>query len=572
MSKRFPAPSLRALCLTFALPILALPAPFPGEVRAALPDGFVIENAFPGVNFAVPVAFAFLPDGRTLVAEKSGYVRLVLANGTQAPLPFLDLTAPTYNSGDLGLLGLAVDPDFETNRWVYVLYTVDTGADDRYSRLVRYQASLSDPNVADVSTKQVLIGDTWPEGIPTLHTSHSVCSIRFGEDKSLLIGHGDGGRFEAVDAGGQDPGGFGPGKTDPAEDIGAFRARAVVTSMAGKILRLDKETGLGLPSNPFWDGDPGSDASRVWAYGLRNPFRFSLRPGTGSTDPADGDPGTLYIGDVGWNIWEEVNVASTGGTNFGWPCWEGPLNNSLYQNVDETAAGNEDVLCDAGLSGENPSSDSFPVVWWHHSNPSSSNPPGLTALSVTGGVFYEGGSYPAEYVGRYFVGAFVRDWILTMDFDETDAFLHHSIFTDAGDHPVYFDIDPATGDVCYVAIFNGTINRIRYEAPADAPAPVASGATERVRWSSDGAPNPFSDHTALSFVLEREQLTSVDVFDLEGRLVANALTQEARAAGTYQVTWDGMDADGNEAASGVYFMVLRSANGGDTRKVVLARN
>jgi hypothetical protein len=104
--------------------------------------------------------------------------------------------------------------------------------------------------------------------------------VKFMSDGSLVLSHGDGAHSNFVDAGGNDPLGFGPGKFGPEQDLGAFRALEV-TSMAGKVLRIDPETGLGLPDNPFFTGNPADAASRVWALGLRNPFRFTLVPGTG---------------------------------------------------------------------------------------------------------------------------------------------------------------------------------------------------------------------------------------------------------------------------------------------------
>lgn len=116
-----------------------------------------------------------------------------------------------------------------------------------------------------------------------------------------------------------------------AQDIGAYRAQ-YLGSMNGKVLRLDPATGDGVPSNPFFiPGQPRAPQSRVWRVGS-DPFRMTLRPGSGSADPADADPGTLYIGDVGWNLWEELNVASTGGQNFGWPIYEGMVQEAEYLN------------------------------------------------------------------------------------------------------------------------------------------------------------------------------------------------------------------------------------------------
>ena len=107
------------------------------------------------------------------------------------------------------------------------------------------------------------------------------------------------------------------------ENVGAFRSQ-LVDCLNGKILRIDPDTGDGIPSNPFYDpAKPHGAASRVWALGLRNPFRMSLKPGTGSHLRQDGNPGTLYIGDVGWVTWEEQSVVERPGQNFGWPIFEG---------------------------------------------------------------------------------------------------------------------------------------------------------------------------------------------------------------------------------------------------------
>src|SRR4029077_5924437 len=109
----------------------------------------------------------------------------------------------------------------------------------------------------------------------------------WGRDGSLLCSMGDGAQFNGMDDGGQDNQMFGPQKANPYEDVGAFRSQNL-WSMDGKVLRINPADGHGYPSNPFWDGQPMSVRSRTWAYGLRNPFRFAVRPGTGSTNPADG--------------------------------------------------------------------------------------------------------------------------------------------------------------------------------------------------------------------------------------------------------------------------------------------
>src|SRR5690606_22741985 len=105
----------------------------------------------------------------------------------------------------------------------------------------------------------------------------------------------------------------------PEENVGALRSQ-LVNCLNGKVLRIDPATGDGVPGNPFYDANaPRSPKSRVWALGLRNPYRFIRRPGTGSTNPADANPGVFYIGDVGYITWEEMEVCNMAGMNFGWP-------------------------------------------------------------------------------------------------------------------------------------------------------------------------------------------------------------------------------------------------------------
>jgi glucose/arabinose dehydrogenase len=457
--------AIRAVALVVCTALLTPLASPAGAVTA--PPGFVVENAFPGVTFTTPIQTVFLPDGRKLVVEKTGRVWTMLPDGTQLPTPFIDLRTEVLGNWDLGLMCIALDPDFETNRWVYFLYTVDSDYpttidlnNDTFSRLTRYQVSLADPNVVDLTTRQVLIGATWPEGIPSLSNSHTVGALCFGTDKSLLVSTGDGAEFSFVDPGGSNPLGFGPGKNDPAEEMGAFRARSL-NSLCGKVLRIDKETGFGLPSNPYWDGDPISDRSRIWLYGLRNPYRISMRPGTGSTDLGLGNPGTLYIGDTGWFTYEEADVAESGGMNFGWPCEEGPIG-SDYQAVIATASGNTDVLCSAPLIAENPTAPTGPTIWWHHLDPALSNPVGWTGDTSISGPFYDGTSYPLSYRGMYFVGEWEENWINFAGFDAGNNLVSDGVFLTDADGPVDIRQDPLSGDLYYCAIKASEVRRIRF--------------------------------------------------------------------------------------------------------------
>lgn len=472
-----------------------------------VPPNFVVENAVPNVTFEIPTRIAFLPDGRMLVAEKRGRVWMV-ANGVRNPVPFWESEDEVLNEGDRGLLAVAADPGFATNRRVYFLYVVDpdtNGVDsdtDSFGRLTRYTVSTTNPDVVDMSSRTVLIGTGWADAPVVGSTSHSAGDLGFGRDGSLFVSFGDGAHFTGVDAGGLDPPLFEPGRASPLEDIGAFRAQWI-GSLSGKILRIDPGTGHGYPSNPFWDGNPLSVESRVWCYGLRNPFRFARRPGTGHTDPSLGQPGTLYIGDVGWQFWEEHDVARTGGLNFGWPCYEGANPQPSYQ-----AANPAHHSCDSLGLGDDDGVLTGPSVWYHHMNPQSSVPNGLQGNTSIGGAFYTGNIYPPLYQNHYFIADFGWEWIKLAQVDENDNILSVTPFAEAADGPVDIEAHPIVGDLFYVAILAGEVRRIRWTGPfgnnqpplAVAEAMPTSGvAPMDVSFSSAGSSDPDGDPLAVSW-------------------------------------------------------------------------
>jgi glucose/arabinose dehydrogenase len=391
------APSFRRGAWTLVLGATFVISAVPPANAITVPPGFVLDDAFGPETFSSPVQIVFMPDGRKLVVEQGGDVWVMSTPAVRQPTPFIDLTRRVLCRDGRGLLGVALDPDFSTNHWVYFSYTVDPDSngvdtdDEAYARIERYQESVINPDVIDTTTRQVLIGTDWAHGIASADPYHTIGALRFGADKSLLVSSGDGAHFDVTDAGGNDPNQFLPGRTDPAMDIGSFRSQTL-NSLCGKILRIDKETGWGLPSNPYWDGNPVSPRSRSFVYGVRNPYRFVVRPGTGSTNPADGHPGTLYIGDTGWNDYDTDHVA-TGGENFGWPCIEGPGPQPHYQAIVATAAGDTNVLCGAAASTENPTPYSSSPLWWSHTNSALSNPAGWTGHATVGGTFETGGTY-----------------------------------------------------------------------------------------------------------------------------------------------------------------------------------
>jgi glucose/arabinose dehydrogenase len=520
-----------------------------------LPPDFVAENAAPGVAWNTPVNLAFLPDGRMLVAEKRGRVYIV-TNGVRNSTPIWSREAEVLNNGDRGLLSIAVDPNFATNRFVYFLYTVDAdsnnsdSSEDGFGRLTRYALTTGNPPVVDPASRTILMGVNWPNGPLSASTSHTVGQIKFGTDGSLIVTNGDGAQFNTTDAGGNDAGAFGTGKTSSLEDIGAFRSQ-YLPSLAGKVLRINPANGQGYPSNPFWNGNASSVQSRIWAYGVRNSYRFDVRPGTGSANPADGDPGTLYIGEVGWDLWEEINICH-GGENFGWPCYEGVGPNANYQAATPARAD-----CSTIGTPSNPSSPTAPIMTWHHSNTSISIPPGITGQTATGGVFYTGTRYPSSYLNRFFFADYTDDWIRIAEFDGADQYVSFDDFAFSAGGPVAFAVDPISTDVYYVAINQGQVTHLRYTGTTVNSPPVAVASASpgagiiplTVDFSSAGTYDPDGDPISYSWAFGNGQ----------GSNAANP-QYTYTLPGLFETVLAVSDTAGNVARDTIYVVVAASSD------------
>ncbi|MEO8069500.1 MAG: PKD domain-containing protein [Flavobacteriales bacterium] len=322
----------------------------PSTCAQTVPSGF--NDALVMNGFTAPVGFTFDANGRMYVWEKAGRVWIV-QNGVKLSPALLDISEEVGDWRDHGFLGFTLDPDFLTNGRMYMLYTVDrhhlmnygtgtgiynAGTNQYYAatimRITRYTAIGPNFNTVDYSSRFVLLGETRKTGVPLLHESHSTGQLVFGADGTLMATVGDGASYNATDVGNDGATYFSQALTDsiirPAENVGAMRSQ-LLNCHNGKLLRLDPNTGNGVPSNPYYDPlQPRAPKSRVWAMGLRNPFRMTRRPGSGSTNPADGNPGVFYIGDVGWGTWEDLQVSTDPGQNFGWPIFEGLENNTSY--------------------------------------------------------------------------------------------------------------------------------------------------------------------------------------------------------------------------------------------------
>jgi glucose/arabinose dehydrogenase/PKD repeat protein len=457
---------------------------------STLPTGFRDSVVLSGLTN--PTVLQFAPDGRIFVGQKNGVIKVFQSLTDTSPVTVADLSNEVDDYWDRGLLGMAIPPDFPTNPYIYVLYTYDAPpggtaptwndacptppgpttdgcvVSARVARLPISGNVMSGP-------EQVLVSG-WCQQFP----SHSIGTLMFGRDGDLYVGAGDGASFNNVDYGqyganyagdqanpcGDPPGAAGTALSPPTAEGGALRSQSVrrtdgQASLDGAVLRIDPVTGAGVPGNPFFSS-PDPNARRIVAYGLRNPFRFTQRPGTDE----------LWIGDVGWNTWEEIDrvlsPASTTASNFGWPCYEGASPQGGYQGAGLN-------LCSSLYS--TPGSVIAPYYTYNHSscvvNYTGCHTGGS---SITGVAFYQGGSYPSQYNGALFFADHSRNEIWAMmpgsnglpDPSNIQSFVGVDATGGAAGHPVDLKIGPG-GDLFYVDMDDGTVHRITYAAANQAP-------------------------------------------------------------------------------------------------------
>ncbi len=380
--------------------------------------GFTSETVLTLPAFSL-VGSTFAPDGRIFVWQREGIVR-IYKNGQLLPTPFVDITSKVNIGGDRGLLGVAVDPNVAQTGYVYLLYVYEWNNNPdshqpRTARLTRVTADPNNPDVALPNSEITLLGtigipscSNYPPGSDCIaddSDSHTIGTVKIGPDGTLYVGSGDGASYSFA-------------------DVLALRAQDL-ESLNGKILRINPD-GTAPVDNPFYDGT-NSNTSKVFAYGLRNPFRFTL-------DPIIGEP---LIGDVGWNDWEEIDRGK--GKNFGWPCFEGNSPQPAYQ-----AAFTQCQQLD-------PNSVTYPIYTYNHS----------VGSTVVGGAFYTATQFPVEYQGNFFFADYAHNWIKRIIFDSNQNIVSVEDFASNADAPVSFSLGP-DGWIYYVSITTGELRRIKY--------------------------------------------------------------------------------------------------------------
>lgn len=290
--------------------LFAFPATSPAQT---VPDHFTVSTVHSSPGFQA-TAFALLPDGRILVTEhQSGKINLIVH--PENPVTTIATIPNLTISNEQGLLGIAVDPDFPSESYVYVYYTSDSGV-NRVSRFIvqgDLENALSDSLLFDMEAEEVLI-----EFIDESRF-HNAGTLRFGSDKTLYISHGDDVKFK-----------FWEDDELYLQDL---------NNPYGKILRINRD-GTVPDDNPAFPDEPPDRLPEIFATGLRNPFRFSIDPETDR----------LFIGDVGSNLREEFNLSS-GGENFGYPRYEGI--GFFYENANLTHPDPTPPVYDYPWEGQN---------------------------------------------------------------------------------------------------------------------------------------------------------------------------------------------------------------------------
>jgi glucose/arabinose dehydrogenase len=512
---RFALAALLALAAGIGAPRLA---------HAVLPTYFYDDMLVGGLD--TPVNSTQMPDGRILFVEQySARVRMIVNDAIAATDPVG--TVPEIRAAaEAGLIGIATDPNWPARPYVYVMGNHSLTQTVRLWRF-KLQGDLTRTGNGAMSfvpnSRYTILAD-----IPDLTNSHQAGSLRFGNDGMLYVMMGD----DTQGCPAQDP-----------------------TSRLGKILRIRISTladGPGgpprysqitPPDNPY-AASPDSVARIVWAKGLRNPYMTTYDSATNS----------FIIGDVGNEAWEEIDVVSTGGRNFGWPMWEGPARTG--------------IVC----AGADTSTLTAPVYSYPHDGPGYAVFAGPIYRAPVGAAH----PYPTMYEGRAFLGdtwkGFLRQLVkVGANWQLADSVAGQPNKTDWATPPRYITSMHvgADGSLYYFLIYRtvptsgpGELHRIRYVGPSigvDDPPDDSDGAGEDARPTLAAPwPVPGAGPVEFAYRLPRPSSVRLAIFDARGRqvrLLADA-GSGVRPAGAFRATWDGRDASGAPAPAGMYFARL----------------
>lgn len=446
-----------------------------------------VVNAFPNLpafNFPTAIAAPVDATNRLYVVERAGRVYTFDNDpAVGARTLCLDISSKITTQTEGGMLDIAPYPHFRFLRPFYVTYTAES---PRRTVLSRFETIPGNPNVADPASEVVILE------IPKVNLHHNGGCVAFGPDGYLYLSLGD------------------DGYTPNSQDL---------TVLTGKILRIDVDhpaNGLAYgipPDNPF-AGNVDGYREEIWAYGFRNPWRFSF----------DAATNRLWAADVGEHSQEEIDVVEKG-RNYGWPLMEG------------FACYNPPSCDTTGLDL------ALPVYAYDH---------GGSGASVTGGFVYRGPTQSGLF-GTYLFSDYITGDTRALSWDGVTLPAVQTL--DPVPNVASYGVD-ADGEL-YLASADGTI--YRFDVPASAAAPS---------WPSRlvARPNPFGESASLSYDLAEPGHVRVDVYDVQGHRL-RTLADGPRSSGAHSLAWDGRDAGGNDVPAGVYFVRLSN----DGRVAAVAR-
>ena len=438
---------------------------------SALPPGFQESTEFGGLTRPTVVRFA--ADGRVIVAEQSGVIKSFSGAGDTTPETVADLRLRVHNSIERGLLGMALDPNFAANNRIYVAYTYDapiggtaptfgssTDAQEPCpgwsfggagSRLHGQRPDLP----PDPERDHLASGERADRGlVPAVPEPHPR-QPRVPRRRALRERRRGGGLLRRRLGTDRQP----TSRGDPANQGGALRSQDLRTggdpvTLDGTVIRIDPATGSRAARQPRL-GSADSNTRRIIAYGLRNPFRFAISPG-----------GQVWVGDVGWNEWEELNSFSatpSAPVNFGWPCYEG---NARQSDYDAANLG----ICET-LYGAPAGTTKGPSFTYAHTAQVVPGESCSTGSSAIAGVdFYSGSAFGPAYANALFFADYVRDciWVIPAGASSPNP------FAPGAANPSFIEVGP-DGALYYTDLDGGRVQRIGVnQAPT---ARVAASAT-----------------------------------------------------------------------------------------------
>lgn len=430
-------------------------------------------------GFDSPVSIKHAKDSKLFVVERKGVIKILNANGSVNNTSFLDINSIVSDSGgERGLLGLAFHPNYATNGYFYVNYINNSG----YTIIARY--SRTNETTADINSELILVTINQPE------SNHNGGAMDFGSDGYLYIASGDGG-----------------GSGDPNNNA------QNLNSLLGKLLRIDVDNtsngnNYAIPAtNPYLNDGNASTLPEIWAYGLRNPWKFSF----------DKTTGDLWIADVGQGVYEEINMVpiTTPGLNYGWRCYEG-ANHSFNTT---------------GCPAE--STTTRPIAEYSH------NGNGVFKCSITGGYRYRGTQF-TSLTGLYFFADYCSDEIGILTPDGANwTMTFPKQYTNKGWSTFGED---SNGELYIAGVKSGEVFKI-----VDSSLSVDAETIFNIKMY----PNPTNNLLNFDISKIKNPLASIKIRDIQGKQI-KSITSINNPIITLEI---------NNLANGLYFIELSDISG-----------